>query len=1114
MIVLVEITGFLPEIQDRQVYRFCTGTGYRTGPTDDPADVEYLPYVIDPGSVTVNMFEPGATGGGSSIGYGFVSLNNQDGRLDFLRRVIFAGESMVVMIGGEADPRNTFETVMTVTVDQPTFGDGVVDFHQRDKTVILDVPVQKNLYGGTNALPNGVDGVPGDIKNQPKPIARGYVPNGTPKFVNTSLLIYQYNDGAATSLTNVKDKGVALTKGADYTSLSDMTTNAPAAGEFRCWPGGGLFRLGSSPAGAVTFDLLDSRQTAAPIIQEMVVLAVGDYGYSYADFSRLATDLTAVTGIYITDPDVTVRQVIDSLCATFGLGWWFDAAGKFRIRRFVGPRYSNAVFGNEISCERVSSGDSDKGVPIWKYTLRYDKVYTVQSATDLAPAVPQSQVGYLGQEYRTAVYSRQSIQNMLPLSPAMEGIALFRDQGEAANEAYRRFELYSVPRERIRLTLPLEEEESRYWDGSVYSLGSSTTNQATALVHDDILYVIDSYSGSVTWHDLSHPEDGWFSDIAAVPGTNYFHAPFVAQKYLYALGGSSSSALYRLDLSNRGAGWTQITPLTFPGGVAVQSLSCVQYGRRVYFMVGTDFNSQQLAYIDLDYTDAGVILVGGSTISTSYYTDMVLVGPRIYLHSSGKMYVWTIGASAAWTQMDDITRLTDWNSTKADLTVIGGAIYLHRWIYRQAWQGGSIWVTWAFDLVTGLFYDPNIPTLKTNNNALPMVAYRGALLAVDGTFMVEAIYLCQLYGLMKTLRHGTLCNTVHYDSTEGGYDELKRLGTFQFHRNGIGATMAGVTLEHHLPRFITGKYSGAVIVEESTTNIAPYRKNVVTGSLAVSAGTYTASVQRGTGTMKLTASGATLGYASLGSPLTLTIDPGATVTFVPQGVVDLFQFEQKPYATTWIDGYRWEEAVDYPAYIQQPTIAATTGTFQMWVMFHALPGGRNQVLFAHFSLSNILYFDGTRMAMSVQDGSTVRAITTSFAPSVNTWHLVAVRWTPALVELWMDDAVIGSVACTTGMVPYGWPAFSLGANAALADTGRESMQGRLCEFIAVDYVKSDEELLDNYNSTEALPMTDRTVFMARMAGNLDLCAPGGKQFTVIGTELDLGEETLILDCWG
>ena len=120
------------------------------------------------------------------------------------------------------------------------------------------------------SLPAGVEGVVGDLAGKPKPLLFGVVTNIAPPCVNTARLIYQVNDGTITSLDDVYDRGVALTLEGTYASEADVLDDGqePSAGMYKVYLAGGLFRLGSSPAGTVTAEMVKAvslaRATSMP----------------------------------------------------------------------------------------------------------------------------------------------------------------------------------------------------------------------------------------------------------------------------------------------------------------------------------------------------------------------------------------------------------------------------------------------------------------------------------------------------------------------------------------------------------------------------------------------------------------------------------------------------------------------------------------------------------------------------------------------------------------------------------------------------------------------------------------------------------------------------------
>lgn len=253
VIYLVELTCYIPE-NGVQVLRFSSGSGYVSLPTDDPADTWYEPRVSQPGLFRQDMYAEGATSGFSRGGRGEIVLRNSDGELDGLIDYGFDGRPVVVREGLASWPLSKFAVVITGTAEQPEVSWDDVVIRLRDRSAELAVPVQPNRYVGNNVLPEGVEGT-AELKGKAKPRLFGVCNNVTPPCVNTSRLIYQVNDGPVIAVSAVYDSGVPLTPDtADYIDQAHMESQAPEPGTYRVWPGGGYFRLGSTPAGLITCD--------------------------------------------------------------------------------------------------------------------------------------------------------------------------------------------------------------------------------------------------------------------------------------------------------------------------------------------------------------------------------------------------------------------------------------------------------------------------------------------------------------------------------------------------------------------------------------------------------------------------------------------------------------------------------------------------------------------------------------------------------------------------------------------------------------------------------------------------------------------------------------------
>ena len=250
--ILIELTAAVDAAGTLQTFYVSTDR-FTTAPGDTPGNKSFLPCVSDPGSIGLHAFSDGRTGGQTKLESGEITLINVDGKLDDWVRFSFDGRPLVIRAGDGGAYPSAFAPVLVATVEAVEFTWEKVVVKIKDKQYLFDTPILTALYGGTNVLPAGLDGLTTDLKGKARPRAFGSVSNVSPPMVNTSLLIFEV--GVCNSVDLVYSNGAALTAGAAYTSEADMEANAPAAGYFRAWPAGGYFRIGSYSAEQITADV-------------------------------------------------------------------------------------------------------------------------------------------------------------------------------------------------------------------------------------------------------------------------------------------------------------------------------------------------------------------------------------------------------------------------------------------------------------------------------------------------------------------------------------------------------------------------------------------------------------------------------------------------------------------------------------------------------------------------------------------------------------------------------------------------------------------------------------------------------------------------------------------
>ena len=457
-ITLVEIEAMNPATMTVETVRL-SSAGYVTGRGDVPADTAYLPLLAAAPQSAQLMFGDGRTSGATRRAPGSIEVANADGRLDYLLGWGLDGRSVVVRTGPpDGSYPGDFPVWLRGTLDGVEVPDpGRLVFVLRDPMAALDVPLTTQRYSGTNVLPDGVEGTADDLQDRPKPLAFGRCLNVAPPCVNTSRLIYQVSAAAVADVTAVYDRGVALTRGADYASLAELQAAAPAAGGWRAWLGGGLVRLGSS-AERVTCDVLEGaplERSAAHLIAR-IATAVGVASISAADLAALAGAAPGEVGLWV-DAELSALAAIDRIAASAG-GWvGIDAAGTLRMGRLDAPTGAPvAVLLPHLvrSVRLLQSRDAGGGLPLRRMVVRYAKNWTVQSGADVAGVVSAERRSWLEQPDRIAAWDAPAaVLTLHPRAVDDERDTLLVDATAAAAEAARLGALYGVARQMFRVVI-------------------------------------------------------------------------------------------------------------------------------------------------------------------------------------------------------------------------------------------------------------------------------------------------------------------------------------------------------------------------------------------------------------------------------------------------------------------------------------------------------------------------------------------------------------------------------------------------------------------------------------------------------------------------------------
>ena len=618
---LVEMTGYDPGSSSLKVYRFCTGTGYSTSPTDTPANTYYEPRVKQPGLFKQVLYTEGATSGSSKGGYGEIVLVNIDGGLDQLLDIGFDGQLIVVKEGDDSQSLSAFATVITGTCEQLATSWDKITVRLRDNSALLDTPAQLTKYLGNNALPDGVEGT-SDLKSKPKPRLLGAAINMTPPCVNTSLLIYQTSDKGLLAVPAVYDGGVVITVGVSRADVTALSSNAPAAGTFDYILGDvsnpSYFRLGSTPAFGITFDGTGiGGQTVGQLCKTLAIEKVGSTKIVEQSIIDLDKASTAPVGFYTGIAEITTAAILDALCASAGAWWGFDNLGIFWCKQLQAPVATQAITtltqSEIISIDRVATNDGDRGVPPWKVAVQYARNFTVQSSgvagmigtgdilTAEATETPLSvdRATRLMMEYFSTSVSDTAVQTVHTLAPEISVKTVLNNKTDADAEALRLLNMRKVRRDRLKVKIALKAvsyPDGGSWDDEAISEMPENRYNIYPIVYNNYVFSVGGAAGIDTWYkvrslNLSNPTSSWNdTGITDCPSQFSISAVVIYGTFIYAFGlygGLNFPKSMRFDLTNPTGAWDDAGVTDVP--LQYMNTTAVVHGNYVYLLGGYTF---------------------------------------------------------------------------------------------------------------------------------------------------------------------------------------------------------------------------------------------------------------------------------------------------------------------------------------------------------------------------------------------------------------------------------------------------------------------------------------------------------------------------------------------
>ncbi|MGE0446383.1 MAG: hypothetical protein AB7P99_14240 [Vicinamibacterales bacterium] len=433
--------------------------GYTSQPTDTPASTYWHSHLAQPIDFARRIDHRDGLGGIARID-GETEIINIDGTWDsLLDNYAIDGRRILVRMGRPGDPLTNFGHVLVAFGLDVEGSRDSVRVRIDDGLARLDKPVQVAAYAGTGALEGGAD-----LKGKYRPLAFGQVLNVPAVLVDSVKLIYQVHAGAVDDIPAVYDRGVALVRGTDYASQSDLTTTAPTAGQYRVWPDGGYYRLGGTPAGTVTADVQGDAaggyvETTADVVQRILMAQAGftTADINFAAFAQTNADAPAAVGIWIGTDAVRTIDIVDALARGIGAFAGFTRYGVFALGVVTAPSGGGAAdFTDEniVTIERLLLPAALAPV-VWRVSVGYQRNYTVQA--DLAASVSVARRAFAAEEYRLATAEDATVKTAHLLARELVRVdGYFATQVDAEDEADRLLALFKERRGLYRLVTKMQ----------------------------------------------------------------------------------------------------------------------------------------------------------------------------------------------------------------------------------------------------------------------------------------------------------------------------------------------------------------------------------------------------------------------------------------------------------------------------------------------------------------------------------------------------------------------------------------------------------------------------------------------------------------------------------
>lgn len=458
--VLVEAVAYISGVETTL---YLSSRGYVTSSTDTPANTLYVPCIKD--GVTIKEELP--VGGSASFAVGDIELDNVDGSLDAWLTYVWTNRAVKIYVGDVRWVRSDFRLVFSGLIDDIVSRDRpVLNLKVHDKLQQLNTAVTAAKLGGTSQNADRLI-----------PITLGECHNVTPLLVDKATLEYQWHNGVAERLIEVRDNGVPVSATATLSA--------------------GTFTLAANPAGTITASVQGAQPsgTYTNTVANLVSYVVQNYGTTplsgadldSAQLSAFNTANPQAVGIYLTDT-ANVIEVCQQLAASIGAQIAVSTLGLLRLLKISLPATGTPTAVGESNMVEKTLRVSDRPPVVAGVKLGYCKNWTVQ--TNMVTGIPSEDKDLFAQEFLTRTAIDSGVGTLYRLTTEPTEVDTYMLVGtDAATEAARQLNLWKAGRTVYTYTALAElmlEELGNYQTitSSRFNLSGGATGQIISITRD------------------------------------------------------------------------------------------------------------------------------------------------------------------------------------------------------------------------------------------------------------------------------------------------------------------------------------------------------------------------------------------------------------------------------------------------------------------------------------------------------------------------------------------------------------------------------------------------------------------------------------------------------